>query len=72
MFGLRKTGAPPIDAPECCDWSGALRLKTRIEQYWEARGKRVTVKIVETRRGRHVFYDVRSDMKGALPRESET
>lgn len=84
LFALRKLKPPPahaIDAAEeraanwnardCCDLSGAQRLKEKIEAYWAERDCKVDVKLVEAgfvapMRSKRV--DLRSDMINALPK----
>lgn len=65
-------GPPPIEARECCDRAGALRLRETIEAYWAARGAVVTVDLVHTGFAasmRGARYDIRSDMINGLPRK---
>lgn len=56
--------------PECCDRSGALRLKAKIEAYWAARGHKVNIMLKDS--GFHPAirssrYDIRSDLVDGLP-----
>lgn len=55
---------------EYCDQLGAAQLKQKIEAYWEARGHKVEVKLVEAgfvhaMRSRRI--DVRSNLRNGLP-----
>ncbi len=58
---------------DLCGFTGARRLKNRIEAYWRERGASVTVQLVEVgfvQAMRTARFDVRSDMLNGWPRES--
>ncbi len=59
-----------VEPPECCDRSGAIRLKLKIEAYWRERGQKVEISLHNV--GFHpairsARYDTRSNMKNGLP-----
>lgn len=50
------------EAEDCSTLAGALRCKTRIEQYWRGHGVFVACTI---HRGRFGLYEVRSNIRAA-------